>query len=197
MDANALPTKRNLLQAKHNLALSRKGHNLLDMRHKALLHELSDIKKKADLLREELHNDIINSYRDLAIAQMEIGGVHSVFFWNIFLDDNGKGLNQPRKPPYGLSHTSAALDEAFIAWLVVITKAEKLAEAEATIRRLYELIRRTRKRAAALRNITIPAYEARVKYILEQLEERERDELVRIKTAKKSKKRPLNPSHSL
>ncbi|MCL2216623.1 MAG: hypothetical protein FWB91_06325 [Defluviitaleaceae bacterium] len=177
MDANDLPTKRNLLQAKHNLSLARKGHNLLDKRHKALLHELSEAKNKVHILRKKLHSDIITAYQILAIAQIELGQENVASLWKIFFPVGG----------YDLSETAASLDEAFCVWREVLTKIQELADAEAKIRRLAALIRRTRKRAAALRNVTIPKYEARIKYISEQLEERERDEMVRLKTAKKSR----------
>jgi len=170
MDANALPTKRNLLQAKHNLSLARKGHNLLDMRQKAILHELNEIKSKIRNLRKILREDIITLYHHFAIAQMEF---------------EQKNLSNLWEKPF--SEGSIALDEAHQAWRLVTKRINDLSDAEATNKRLSELMRRTRKRAAALRNITIPTYEARIKYISEQLEERERDELVRIKAAKNSK----------
>ena len=172
MDTNALPTKRNLLQAKHNLTLARKGHNLLDMRHKALLHELSNIKNKARLLREKLRKEIIDAYHVLAIAQMEIGKENVAKYWKNNLS-------------YELVNTNASFDEALLTWKEIAKKLEELIKIESAIRRITHHIHRTRKRASALRNITIPLYETRVKYILEQLEERERDEQIRIKTAKK------------
>ncbi|MCL2839841.1 MAG: hypothetical protein FWE05_03625 [Defluviitaleaceae bacterium] len=187
MDVNALPTKRNLLQARHNLSLARKGYHLMDMRHKALLHELNEIKNTTRMLRNELRDNIITAYQLLAIAQMEIGKENLDNVWIIAFSNKH----------YNLSETSVSVDEAFEAWRKIVKIKQKLIESEAIINRLNELLQRIRKRAAALRNITIPKYEARIKYISEQLEERERDELVRIKTAKKNREQsPTQPHFS-
>jgi len=181
MDSNALPTKRNFLQAKHNLSLARKGHDLLDMRHKALLHELSVENNKARTLREQLIEDIADAHYTLAVAQMELGDENVAALWEKnFWDDNPS-------PQYSLSETCASLDEAFLAWRGVLKKIIELSNIEKVICRLTSHVQRTRKRASALRNITIPTYEARVKYISEQLDEKERDELIRIKVSKEKR----------
>jgi len=184
MDSNSLPTKRNFLQAKHNLALARKGHDLLDMRHKALLHELSAENNKARIIREKLRKDVAGAHHALAVAQMELGSENVADFWEKgFWSDN---LNLQ----YDLSDTCASLDEAFLAWRSVLEQISELSDVEKAICRLTSHIQRTRKRASALRNITIPTYETRVKYISEQLEEKERDELVRLKVSKEKRSNP-------
>ena len=177
MDSNALPTKRNLLQAKHNLILAKKGHDLLDMRYKALLHELVDTRNIASKLREKLRRKIIIAYQSLAIAQIEMEHLEDFwkkYFWN-------------KNMTYELSDTCASWDEAFISWQGILNNIEELATVEAEIYRLIIRIKRTQKRAASLRNVTIPNYEARVKYISEQLEEKERDELIRLKVSKEKR----------
>jgi len=87
------------------------------------------------------------------------------------------------KPTYSLYESTASLDEAFFAWKNVKHLLIRLAEAETTIQRINTQLQKAKKRATALKNITIPKYEAHVKYITNQLEERERDELARVKMA--------------
>ena len=55
--------------------------------------------------------------------------------------------------------------------------------------RLASSIRKTQKRANALKNITIPAYEALVANITNALEEKDREEFTRLKVIKREKNR--------
>ena len=49
-----------------------------------------------------------------------------------------------------------------------------------------ESIKKTQKRANALKNITIPSYQALVKDITNALEEKDREEFTRLKVIKRS-----------
>ncbi|HHY03724.1 MAG TPA: V-type ATP synthase subunit D, partial [Thermoanaerobacterales bacterium] len=61
----------------------------------------------------------------------------------------------------------------------------KIAQLEDSIYKLADEIRRTQKRANALKNIQIPKYETLVKNISEVLEEKEREDFSRMKVLKK------------
>ena len=52
--------------------------------------------------------------------------------------------------------------------------------------RLASNIKKTQKRANALKNITIPTYTERVKSITNALEEKEREEFTRLKVIKRN-----------
>jgi V/A-type H+-transporting ATPase subunit D len=167
---DTLPTKRNLLLAKQNLLLARLGYNLLDMKLSALMRELKRVEKTASALREKLQNLIASAERALIIAKMEIGEGTVAEIWG--------------SCPYKLSKTGIAYDKAFFAWEEVNELQCELAQLESVIKDLTTRKNRTKKRVSALRNVKIPSYEKRVKYISEQLEERERDEMIRLKTAR-------------
>ena len=64
-----------------------------------------------------------------------------------------------------------------------------LAEVENCIFRLAAAIKKAQKRANALQNILIPRYEDMVKYIVDSLEEKEREEFSRLKVIKAYKTR--------
>jgi len=85
---------------------------------------------------------------------------------------------------YMLHNTTVSVDEAILAWKEARQFIISWAAIENTMYRLSLHIKKTQKRANALGNITIPKYEARIKYIEEQLEERGRDELARLKLVK-------------
>ena len=63
----------------------------------------------------------------------------------------------------------------------------KLSMVENSAYRLASSIRKTQKRANALKNITIPKYEALTKDIQNALEEKEREEFTRLKVIKRMK----------
>ena len=62
-----------------------------------------------------------------------------------------------------------------------------LAEIENSIYRLAIAIKKTQKRANALKNIIIPKYESQLQFITNSLEEKEREEFSRQKVIKSTK----------
>ena len=64
-----------------------------------------------------------------------------------------------------------------------------LAEVENSAFRLAQAIVKTQRRANALKNVSIPMLETTVKVITEALEEKEREEVSRLKVIKSRKER--------
>ena len=75
---------------------------------------------------------------------------------------------------------------ARIAFERVKELTANLATVETSAYRLAESIKKTQKRANALKNITIPSYQALVKDISNALEEKDREEFTRLKVIKRS-----------
>jgi V/A-type H+-transporting ATPase subunit D len=167
MDENSLPTKKNLLIAKQQLILSRKGHDLLDIKYNVLLRELKILEKNALEMRKKFEKAFLaaNRARDIAEALTE-KKVKDEF-------------------PYNLKETNIFFDEAFLLLKEASALKIELEKIEEALLIQKNKTARTRKRVSALRNIAIPSYEARVKYIADQLEEHERDETVRLKVVNK------------
>ena len=65
----------------------------------------------------------------------------------------------------------------------------KLSMVETSAYRLASSIKKTQKRANALKNITIPSYQTLVKNISDALEEKDREEFTRLKVIKRSAER--------
>ena len=63
----------------------------------------------------------------------------------------------------------------------------KLSMVENSAYRLDTNIKKTQKRANALKNITIPSYETLTKNITNALEEKDREEFTRLKVIKRTK----------
>ena len=203
MNPELLPTKRNLILAKRNLALAIQGHDLLDKKHKVLLRELSAVKSSVTQLKCQFDKALQNAKTILSVAQMEVGDRRlkkiiksqpidtslQISYRSVMgavIPQMEYDAKKHAAPPYSLYDSTASFDEAFFAWQSVKFLLIKLIEAEITTQRITTQLKKAKKRASALKNITIPGYETRIKYISNQLEEKERDELARIKKSQVS-----------
>ena len=90
---------------------------------------------------------------------------------------------------YSLTETNSRFDKAYISFMKAKEMSIKLAEIENSIYRLSVAIRKTQKRANALKNIVIPTYKEQVKFITGALEEKEREEFSRQKIIKATLKK--------
>jgi V/A-type H+-transporting ATPase subunit D len=72
----------------------------------------------------------------------------------------------------------------------VLSLTPELAELETSIWRLAVELRKTQRRVNALQHIFIPNYEETVVFIQSELEEREREEIFRLKRLKTKTTRP-------
>ena len=88
---------------------------------------------------------------------------------------------------YSFSTTHESVDIAREAFREVKELTIKLAEVENSAYRLAANIKKTQKRANALKNITIPMYTNLVHTISNALEEKEREEFTRLKVIKRMK----------
>ena len=93
---------------------------------------------------------------------------------------------------FGLDVTNSAFDEAYMRFREVKRLTADLAEVENSVYRLADSIKKTQKRANALKNIMIPRFEETVKFITDALEEKDREEFSRMKVIKATRLRADN-----
>lgn len=93
----------------------------------------------------------------------------------------------PMEVAYGFNNTSESLDIARQHFERVKELTIKLSMVENSAYRLANSIKKTQKRANALKNITIPHYQELSKSISDALEEKEREEFTRLKVIKRMK----------
>ena len=91
--------------------------------------------------------------------------------------------------PYGLEESNSRIDEAYFQFQKVKETTMLLSEVDNTVYRLAHAISTTQKRANALKNIVIPRYEAQIRNISADLEEKEREEFSRMKVIKANKEK--------
>lgn len=200
-----VPTKGNLIIAKNTLALSKMGYGLLDKKRNILIREMMNLIDAAKALQSKIESTFANAYSALEQANIDIGietvekigyametedsleikfrSVMGVEIPIVMLDE------QPIKPDYGMKNTGSALDEAVVSFVKVKYLTRQLAQIETSVYRLADSIKKTQKRANALKNIMIPRYEEETKNIQNALDEKEREEFSRLKVIKSQKEK--------
>ena len=197
---NVAPTRTNLIRIKKELRFAREGYEILDRKREALTSELVRVAHEADVLQKEVWRILESAYRALEKAQLTLGSDHVEWAAlaanktvNVRLKLRGimgvaipmiEAQGEPLKMLYSLSGTNAALDEASAAFREVLIKIPQLSMLVTTVWRLAAELRKTQRRVNALQHIFIPQYEATVAFIVGSLEEREREEIFRLKWLK-------------
>jgi V/A-type H+-transporting ATPase subunit D len=86
---------------------------------------------------------------------------------------------------YSMIGTSGRIDEAAERYETELDLIIGLAETETSLRRLGDEIQNNRRRVNALEQVLIPELKRQAKYIKVAIEEREREDLFRLKKVKK------------
>ena len=200
MNLNTFPTKGNLILAKNSLTLAKQGYELMDKKRNILIRELMELIDKASSIQTEI-DSTYTAYAALQQANIQLG-IHTVqdIASSIAPEESITiktrsimGTEIPlveytpqasNKPAYAFYGTKESLDIARQRFERVKDLTVQLSTVETSAYRLAANIKKTQKRANALKNITIPTYEALVKSITNALEEKEREEFTRLKVIK-------------
>lgn len=196
-------TKGNLIKAKQSLRQAQLGYELMDRKRNILIREMVALTDKAKELSGSLEQTFAEAYSALQSANI-IDGVISQKSMGMPIDKSIElshrsvmGIELPKvsggdpvpKLCYSLADTDSSFDKAYINFLKAKQTGLVLAEIENSVYRLSVAIRKSQKRANALKNILIPKYHDQVKFITEALEEKEREEFSRQKIIKATKLR--------
>lgn len=201
MDPNTFPTKGNLILAKNSLALSRQGFDLMDKKRNILIREMMNLIEEAKGIQSQIDQTFREAYAALQRANMEMG-IHHVqtISYTVPIENSIRiktrsimGTEIPlvqsepdgENPTYAFYRTKESLDAARVAFEKVKELTIHLSMVENSAYRLAANIKKTQKRANALKNITIPHYEQLTRDITNALEEKEREEFTRLKVIKR------------
>jgi V/A-type H+-transporting ATPase subunit D len=200
MDPNTFPTKGNLILAKNSLSLAGQGYELMDKKRNILIRELLELIDKAKNIQSEIDITFSEAYLALQKANIEMGIRNVEDLSSTVPEENSIVIKQrsimgteiplvefnesDNKPSYSFYDTRISLDEAVSRFKKVKELTLRLAMIENSAYRLAANIKKTQKRANALKNITIPYYTDLVHDIQNSLEEREREEFTRLKVIK-------------
>ena len=201
MDLNTFPTKGNLMLAKNSLALARQGYELMDKKRNILIRELMDLIDQARDIQSEIDTTFREAYQALQKANIELGINYVQEIGSSVPVENGVRIKvrsimgteiplvqhepEPMNLTYAYYSTRESLDEARARFEKVKELTIRLAMVENSAYRLASNIKKTQKRANALKNITIPTYETLTRNITNALEEKDREEFTRLKVIKR------------
>ena len=201
MAVQTVPTKGNLMNTKKSLALARNGYELLDRKRNILIREMMTLIDHANALQEQIDSAYEQAYIALQTANITNGFCEDIS--NAIPVENGLSLDSRSVMgveipilvlaeserndylPYGPRTANSAVDKAYLLFTKVKTLTVELAEIENSVYRLADAVKKTQKRANALKNIMIPRFEETVKFISDALDEKDREEFSRLKVIKR------------
>jgi len=197
-----LPTKNNLIKLKKTIALSKQGQELLEKKKYILENEKQKYILQKKKLEETFHEQYEKAFIALQNTNVDMGInkvntiSHTIEIDNQ-LDVKYKTIMGIEIPlisytnssnphlTFGLLGTTLSIDEAIVEFQNIKKIMIDLARLEITISRLDSAIEKVQKRSNSLKDIIIPNYEKDEKRIQDILEERDREEFVRMKIIKK------------
>lgn len=200
MNMQFTPTKGNLLSLKKSLSLAKLGFDLLDKKRNILIREMLTLIDKAYSIQEKIDLFYSDAYAALQRANITLGICDEIAGTvpeekNLNLSYRSimgveipilslQEKNNNNFIPFGLYSTNSSLDEAYLKFSQVKNLTVILSEIENSVYRLADAIKKTQKRANALKNILIPRFENAVATISDTLEEKSRENFSRLKVLK-------------
>jgi len=201
MDVRSFPTKGNLMLAKSSLSLAKQGYELMDKKRNILIRELMSLIDEAKEVQNKIDATFSRGYACLQRANIEHGiSFVSELAYTVPIEDSiqiqvrsimGSEIphikydDQDTRLTYAFHTTKESIDTAREAFRQIKLLTIQLAAIENSAYRLATNVKKTQKRANALKNITIPAYETLVYNITNALEEKDREEFTRLKVIKR------------
>ncbi len=198
------PTRMELIRKKGQIKMAGQGRDLLRQKMDVLIREFFLLTASFSRSREELEASASDAYRSLLIAQAVDDSIalKSAAFAarkGITLDVRSRNIMGVPVPVigkkrvtrnvlergYGIVGTSGRIDEAAELFEIELNIIMDLAEKETAMRRLGAEIQMSRRRVNALEQVLIPELNRQARYIKLSIEEREREDLFRLKKVKK------------
>jgi V/A-type H+-transporting ATPase subunit D len=194
----------NLLQNKVQTGLASDGVNLLKNKRDALVKEFFTMVREMFSFRDELDERVRNAANTLNLA-LGIDGPHVVRsvgmstrreislsierrnIWGIRVPELEKRsvVRSVMARGYGIHTVSSRIDEAARSFEGILNLIITMASNEVKVKRLGDEIRKTTRRVNALEQVVIPALKEQSRFIESTLEEREREDLFRLKRLKR------------
>ena len=195
---NVTATKIELIKYKRSSQVATMVQKILDDKRKVLLKNIEEMITEATKARGGIWEPLQDVYKSVNEAYLALGtktvesvaeSAPAVMEVDVNLkrvvDVKIPTLNVTEKEtktmPYGLADTNSSIDRAAKQIKEMLPKICKAAEYENSIFSLAKALEKTQKLLNALENVIIPQYQQRSKFILATLEERERDEFVKLK----------------
>ena len=198
-------TRSELLARRAQIALARLGRDLLKERRDALKREFLHLSGTALVAMEALEESCAVAHSELsraavlegpeavasaalaAAAEVEVDlSARNVAGVSIVVVDKTPLQRRPTERGYSLGATSARIDRVAAAFESELDLLLDVIAAELSLRRLADAIALTTRRVNALESVVIPRIEAERDFIALVLEERQREDRIRLMRARRS-----------
>ncbi|MBI5416589.1 V-type ATP synthase subunit B [Candidatus Poribacteria bacterium] len=200
-----IPTRTELLSKKAHLGLAQQGKDLLKQKQEVLLIEFMNVIKEGIRIESLLARLVAQGQYALTIAEAVDGPVAMksaslATSGNVRVNISGSQIMGIQLPVvnkvigasrtllergYGITNVSSRIDEAAEKFEKLVDILIDNAHIETRLRRLGEEILKTRRRVNALELYVVPRLFEEIKLIRMILDEREREDLFRLKKVKK------------
>src|SRR5574341_269620 len=196
-----LPTKIELIRIKRSLKVAKMVHKILDDKREVLLKRIDEMFEEANKAREDIwapleqvYSSVFDAYLSLGTGTLE--SIASLTPSAMEVDVNVRRIVDVKVPTlqvsakniellsYGFADTNAAVDKAAKLIKNLLPGICKAAEFENAIFSLAKELERTQRLINALEYVIMPQYGNAIRFITSTLEEREREEFVRLKKVK-------------
>ncbi len=198
------PTRMNALQKKAQIKLANEGANLLKSKRDALLREFMNLMTPMVSFREKISDSSKEAFLSLIMAKAVDGveALRSVAMaarreiqldvemkkvWGVDVPEV-KGRNILRgsmSRGYSPTGVSSRIDETAEKYEKLVSLVIEMASVEIKFKKLAREIKKTNRRVNALEQRMIPQLKGQLKFIRNALEEREREDVFRLKRLKK------------
>jgi V/A-type H+-transporting ATPase subunit D len=196
----------NLLAKRGQIRLARQGADLLNRKKDALLREFFDLVAEVCELRVRLVENLRREMTEALVAEAIHGRqvlaaaaagcdfrvkLTPRSLWGVRIVDleHTYQVRDVLSRPSAPRGTALAVDEVAAGFERIVRDMLDLAPLELRLRRIGEDIRRTNRRINALEQQVLPRLEAQARAINQALEERARDDVIRLKRLKQKKER--------
>ena len=194
-------TKSNVLKIKEELEFAQEGYELLEQKREVLVMEVMGLIEDYRRCKKDVEKSLTTAYKSLKRSFILLGKdrvqkatLSAISCEDIRIQDRSiMGIVVPiisctKKDglcnQYGFQETSHCLDKTVHQFSSCFKRLAKLAQIEITLLRLVNELKKTQRRANALNNIFIPEYKETIKYLEDNLEEKEREDLFQLKRLK-------------
>lgn len=200
----ASPTRMELIRKRAQIRMAEQGRDLLRQKMDALVREFFQVAESFSRSRTELEATADAAQYALLVAEavddpIALRSAALATRRGLSLEIRGKNIMGVPVPViekrrasktvmdrgYGIVGTSGRIDEAAEKFEAEVDILMDLAEKETAMRRLGAEIRMSRRRVNALEQVLIPDLKRQARYIRITIEEREREDLYRLKKVKK------------
>jgi len=195
-------TKIELIKIRRSMQISKMVHKILDDKREVLLKKIDEMIDEANKARADIWDPLDDIYKAIFHAYLSLGtstiqSLSSSTPPSINVDVHIKRIVDVKIPAleisskkevqdltYGFADTNSSVDQATKLIKNILPGICKAAEYENAIFSLAKELEKTQKLINALEYVIIPQYQEALSFIKSTLEEREREEFVRLKKVK-------------